>query len=246
MPRRVKAEAYGDALADVYDRMYPHTDTPQTVEFLSGLAGDGGRVVELGAGTGRISVPLAEKGLRVQAVEASEQMLARLRTRDTGGLVKTVCADFAEFVPDEEVDLCFVVCNTLFMLPEPEQQIDALRRVAESLAPGGTLVVEVYEPSAYHSMTKPNLQVRHLSADQLMLDTLMVDKAKQILVEVHNVIGGGSVSTYTELSRYAWPSELDLMARVAGLSLADRFADWEHTPFGGDAERHVSVYRKAA
>lgn len=245
MPYRVRPEAYGEALSEVYDRMYGEIDTPAAVDFLLALAGAGGRVVELGAGTGRLAVPLAEKGLRVQAVEVSEHMLAKLRERDPGGLVDTVRADFTEHVPGEDVDLCFIACNTLFMVPERERQIETLRKAGEVLGPDGTLVVEVYDPSEFHQLTKPELQARHLAPDELMLDTVTVDRVNQVLVEIHTLIRGGSVSTYTELSRYAWPSELDLMARLAGLSIVDRFADWTRSPFTPAAHRHITLYRKA-
>ncbi|MFF5986750.1 class I SAM-dependent methyltransferase [Prauserella flavalba] len=245
MPYRVRPEAYGEALADVYDQMYPDTETPATVEFLASLVEPGARVVELGAGTGRLAVPLAAKGLSVHAVEVSGQMLEKLRERDPQGTVKTVRADFTEHVVDGNFDLCYIVCNTLFMVPDPERQIETLRRAGEHLAPGGTLVVEVYDPAPFHQLTRPELQIRHLAADRVMFDTISVDQANQVLMEIHTVIGGGSVSTYAEVSRYAWPSELDLMARLAGLTTVDRFGDWERGPFTPGSQRHVTLYRRA-
>ncbi|WP_019806228.1 class I SAM-dependent methyltransferase [Saccharomonospora halophila] len=246
MSYRVRPEAYGEAFAEVYDQMYPDHETPATLDFLASLVEPGARVLELGAGTGRLAVPLADRGLRVHAVDASERMLQRLRARDRNGAVVTVCGDFTDDVVDGEFDLCWVVCNTLFMVPDVEQQIAALRAAGTHLAPGGTLVVEVYDPTFFHQLAKPELQARHLAPDKVMLDTISVDPAEQILTEIHTVIGAGTVSTYVEVSRYAWPAELDLMARLAGLERVERFADWERAPFTAGAHRHVTLYRKAA
>jgi len=246
MSGRMNAGAYGDALADVYDFMYPHDETADTVAFLGGLLPEGGRVVEFGPGTGRVALPLAQEGFSVHGIEASARMIEKLRERDPQSTVKAVQADFSEHLIDGNFDLCYVVCNTLFMILDAEQQIATLRNAAAHLVPGGHVVVEAAEPSYFHQLTKPTLQTRHLAADKLMLDTIMVDSVNQMLYEVHAVIGSGSVSTFTEASRYAWPNELDLMARLAGLTKVDRFADWDRSPLRPGAERYITVYRKAA
>ncbi|SFB47899.1 Methyltransferase domain-containing protein [Amycolatopsis marina] len=246
MHHQLRPEAYGEALSEVYDRMYPSFDTPQTVDFIAALLEPGARVVEFGAGTGRVAIPLAGKGFSVHAVEVSQPMLDKLHERDPEGTVKTVRADFAEHVIDGNFDLCYVVCNTLFMLPDPEQQIEGLRRAGEHLTDGGTLLVEVYDPSYFHQLVKPEFQVRNLASDQVMLDTISVDPVRQLLAQVHTTIKAGSVSTFTELSRYAWPSELDLMARVAGFEKIERHGDWERSPFVPGSHRHITRYRKSS
>ncbi|WP_298183179.1 class I SAM-dependent methyltransferase [Saccharomonospora sp.] len=246
MRYHVKPEAYGEALHEVYDHMYPGEDTLGAIEFLASLAGPEGRVVEFGAGTGRLAIPLAERGLEVYAIEASPSMLDNLHERDAGNKVKTVCADFAEHVVGDGFDLCYIACNTLFMVVDSERQIEVLRRAAEHLKPGGRLVVEVYDPTPIHRFDKPNVQIRHLTPDRVMIDHMDVDQLEQLLVQVHTVIGNGSVSTYTELSRYAFPRELDLMARLAGLDKEARYGDWRGGPFGHGSRQHVTVYRSQA
>jgi SAM-dependent methyltransferase len=243
---QVRPEAYGTALSEVYDRMYPSMETPQTVDFIASLLDPDARVVEFGAGTGRIAIPLAEKGFAVHGVEVSQAMLDKLHERDADGTVTTVRADFAEHVIDGNFDLCYVVCNTLFMLPDPEQQIEALRKAGAHLKDGGMLLVEVYDPTYFHQLTKPEFQVRNLASDQVMIDTISVDPVSQVLAQVHTTIKAGSVSTFTEISRYAWPSELDLMARVAGFEKVERHGDWERSPFVQGAHRHITLYRKSA
>ncbi|WP_116048492.1 class I SAM-dependent methyltransferase [Amycolatopsis palatopharyngis] len=246
MRYQVKPEAYGEALSEVYDRMYPSMETPQTVDFIVSLLDPGARVVEFGAGTGRIAIPLAGKGFDVHAVEVSQPMLDKLREHDPLGAVTAVRADFAEHVIDGDFDLCYIVCNTLFMLPDPEQQIEALRRAGAHLRPGGTLLVEVYDPTYFHQLAKPEFQVRNLASDQVMIDTISVDPVNQVLAQVHTTIKAGSVSTFTEISRYAWPSELDLMARIAGFEMVERHGDWERSPFVSGSHRHITLYRKSA
>ncbi|OZM72633.1 SAM-dependent methyltransferase [Amycolatopsis antarctica] len=244
MPFQVNPEAYGDALSEVYDQMYPTMETPATVDFIASLVEPGARVIELGAGTGRVAIPLADKGFDVHAVEVSPLMLEKLHERDPEKKVTTIRADFTKLDLEGTFDHCYVVCNTLFMLVDPEQQIETMRKVGEYLPSGATLLVEVYDPTYFHGLTKPEFQVRHLAVDRLMVDTISVDPPNQILAEIHTTIGGGEVSTFTELSRYAWPSELDMMARIAGYEKVDRFGGWDRSPFVVGSHRHITVYRK--
>lgn len=239
-------EAYGEALSEVYDKMYPTHETAQTVDYIAAGLQPGARVVEFGAGNGRVAIPLAQRGFSVHAVEVSQPMLDKLHERDPEGAVKSVRADFSEHVVDGNFDHCYVVCNTLFMLPEPEQQIEALRRAGEHLVDGGTLLVEVYDPTYFHQLTKPEFQARHLATDQLMIDTISVDQVNQVLIQLHTLIQPGSVSTFTEVSRYAWPPELDLMARVAGFEKVERHGGWDRSPFAPGSHRHITLYRKTS
>lgn len=244
MSYQVRPQDYGDALSEIYDHMYLTEETPATVEFLASLARPGARIVELGAGTGRLAVPLAAKGFTVYAVEISEPMLDKLRDHDSFSTVRTVCADFTKYVVDSNFDLCYIVCNTLFMVPDPEQQIAALRKAADHLVPGGTLAVEVYDPTYFHNLSKSESQVRHLAADKIMIDTITTDSVNQVVFEVHTLIENGSMSTYTELSRYAWPAELDLMVRSAGMSKLSSYGDWDRSTFRPGGRRHIMLYRK--
>lgn len=244
MSQTLRPEAYGEALSEVYDAMYPPGEAADIVAFIASLTKPGARVVEFGVGTGRVAIPAARQGFEVHGIEVSEAMLRKLRERDPDGSVSTVLADFSEHVVDDKFDLCYVVCNTLFMLPDPERQLRALIRAREHLVDGGTLLVEVYEPSRFHRLEQPLLQARHLAADKLMIDTVTVDRVNQVMIQIHTLIQPGAVSTYTELSRYAWPRELDLMARLAGLEPVGRWGDWHRGPFDAGSYRHISVYRR--
>lgn len=240
----VKPEAYGDALADIYDLMFPAADVDDMVDLLAGLTRPGARLVELGVGTGRVALPAARRGFDVHGVDASSKMLAKLRERDPEHLVKTVQADLSDHVIDGNFDLCYIVCNTLFMLPDRQLQIRALRRAAEHVDVGGRVVVEVYDPSGFHNRREPTVVAQQLRADRMLIGTTTVDPVNQIIVLMHTMLGPGTMSSYAEISRYAWPPELDLMAELAGLRRVARWGDWRKTPFGPDSDRHVSVYEK--
>lgn len=239
-----RAEQYGDALADVYDLMYPWQEGPVVANRLAGLVPEGSRVLELGVGSGRIALPLAAQGHRVHGIEASGRMLDLLSHNDSDGLVTTTQGDIATTVTEVGAfDLVYIVCNTLFMLP-PEAQVDVFCRAAEHLKADGRLVVEVYDPRRFHGLDAPLVQTRHLAADILMVDTITAAPVDQVLVVVHSLIRSGRVETYVEHSAYRWPAELDLLARLTGFRREHRHGDWQGEAFTAAAERHISVYRR--
>jgi hypothetical protein len=171
-------------------------------------------------------------------------MLGKLHDRDPEHLVKTVQGDFCETVVDGNFALAYIVCNTLFMLPDVDAQIEALTRAREHLTDDGLVLVEVYDPTDFHALSKPVFQVRHLDPSRVMLETITVDPVAQSLLALHTLVEPGNVRTFGEVSRYAWPAELDLMARAAGLRRVERWADWQRGPFAGGSSRHVSLYRR--
>ncbi|GAA0921467.1 class I SAM-dependent methyltransferase [Virgisporangium aurantiacum] len=237
--------AYGDGLASVYDTLYPTTpDADQAAQFVNDEA-PRGRVVELGVGTGRLALPMVKLGLRVHGVDASQRMLDLLAERDREGLVEVTVGDFTRQLPAGPFDVGLVALNTLFMVPDRDRQIETLRLLRSRLVPSGSVVVETYNPWYYHRLTEPRVDVHHLAPDRLMIDTSYADRVTQTVVIVHAELDGGTPRKVVELSRYAWPSELDLMARLAGLRLRDRFGGWNREPVTPETPRYVSVFEVA-
>ncbi|HZD71427.1 MAG TPA: class I SAM-dependent methyltransferase [Actinomycetes bacterium] len=235
---------YGDRIADVYDAGELPADTEEAVEFLAGLAG-AGPVLELGIGTGRIALPLLERGLEVHGIDASERMVERLRGKPGGDRVTVTIGDFAEVAVDGRFSLVFVVFSTFFGLLDQESQVRCFQGVAARLAPGGAFVIEAFVPDPTRFSRGQHLDTREVTADTLRLDASIHDPVAQVVRAQHVFLDERGIRLYPVRIRYAWPSELDLMARLAGLTLAERWSGWQREPFTAAAGRHVSIYRRA-
>ncbi|MER0483726.1 class I SAM-dependent methyltransferase [Streptomyces sp. Edi2] len=234
---------YDEKLAGVYDQMYPVTaDTEQAVALIADLAPPGGRVLELGVGTGRIALPLAERGFEVHGIDGSEAMLAKLKEQDAKGAVSTVLGDFTERSTGLRFDVITVVMNTFFSAITQEQQLGCLRNAADQLAPGGRFILEAFDPAVYHTMEKQELSMQPLGENGVLLNTLTVDRSQQIMLGTHTILDGGPPETKRHLLRYAFPFELDLLAKLSGLRLVERWEDWTRQPYTFRSTRHVSVY----
>ncbi|MFD0266118.1 class I SAM-dependent methyltransferase [Streptomyces sp. NPDC127106] len=233
-----------DALADVYDLMYPprSPDIDAAVDFLAALAPATGRVLELGVGNGRIALPLSRRGLTVHGIDGSAHMLARLRERDPGGSVVVHEGDFTATTTGERYDVVLIALNTFFAPTSSDAQVECMRRMREQLAPGGRVVVEAFDPLPFHRQEGERTSTRYLSPQSVMVDSTHVMRDRQLLLVIHTVVDGSTPRPTQEVIRYAWPSEIDLMARLAGLRLVDRFAGWRREPYGPESQRHVSVY----
>jgi SAM-dependent methyltransferase len=237
---------YDQRLADVYDQMYPiQADTDRAVAYLTELLPPAGRLLELGVGTGRVAVPLAERGFHVHGIDDSEAMLARLRERDPKGLVTSRLGDFTATGTGERFDAVTLLMNTFFAAVTKEQQVACLRKAREQLVPGGRLVLQAFDPALYHTMSRPDLSVRYLSETAIMLDTLVVDRSQQIIVGVHTILDGGLPQTRRHMLRYAFPLEIDLLAELAGLRLISRMGDWAGEAYTSASTGHISVYERA-
>jgi SAM-dependent methyltransferase len=236
---------YGDRIADVYDS-WPGTptDTEQAVSFLAGLAG-GGPVLELGIGTGRIALPLLEGGLEVHGIDASEGMIEKLQAKPRGGQIPVTIGDFADFDLRGEYSLVFVVFNTFFALLSQESQVSCMASVARHLAPGGLFVLEAFVPDISRFDRGQRTETLRVDADHVRMEATRHDPATQRVYSQHVLISDGNVQLYPVQLRYAWPSELDLMARLAGMRLRERWSDWERRPFDSSSGRHISVYELA-
>lgn len=248
MVRGYDHRSYGDGFADVYDDWYADvTDVDATVERMVELAGAGGRVLELGAGTGRLAVPMVTAGLHVVGVDASAAMLARLRQRDADGLVESILGDINEQLPDGTFDAVLIAYNTIFNLLGEHDQPRLFERVAERLRPAGAFVVEAFvpDPDLVDGRTASDVTVRSMAVDHVVL-SVSVNRPDEQVFEGQFVqfTDGGGVRLRPWSIRWATPAQLDAMATSAGLRLDERWGDMSGTPFTEDSAQHVSVYRR--
>ncbi|SRR6266508_987582 len=236
-------ETYGDRIADVYDTLYSGLDTDGAVETLAELAGSG-PVLELAIGTGRLALPLAERGLEVHGIDASEAMVAKLREKPGGDAVPVTFGDIADVAVDGSYSLVFVAFNTLFALLTQEDQLRCFANVAPRLADGGVFVVEAFFPDLARFDRGQRMQTNTVEAGRVFLDASRHDPIEQRVDSMHIVISEQGTKLYPVAIRYAFPPELDLMARLAGLHLRERWGDWSRGPFTAQSMRHVSVYAR--
>src|SRR5829696_3509010 len=239
------AGAYGSWIADDYDTLYAGLhETEATVECLSALAGEGA-VLELGVGTGRVAIGLAERGLVVHGIDGSAEMLAALRAKPGGDAVVTSQGDFAELDLGRTFRLVALLVNTIYALPDQDAQVRCFQRAAEHLEPGGRFVVEAWIPDALPA--GESLRPRKLADGLIGLVVADNDPVDQVLSTIQVALGSQlGVRVFPVVHRYAWPAELDLMARLAGLEREARWADWGRTPLTASARHHVTVYRRPA
>lgn len=240
--------SYGDGFADVYDDWYADvSDVAATVAGLAELvaAAGGGRVLELGVGTGRLAVPVAGHGLEVHGVDASPAMLDRLRANDPDGRVTAHLGDMVDDLPPGPFAVALVAYNTLFNLTAPGRQAACFAAVADRLAPGGRFVVEAFVPDG-PAEAGDDVRVRSLSADRVVLSVSVhrpddhVAEGQFVELSEH-----GGVRLRPWMIRYASPGELDAMAADAGFELEHRWRSFAERSWDADDDRHVSVYRLA-
>lgn len=236
------AATYGDRMAEVYDEWFAvPSDTEDTVAFLSDLAGPG-PVLELGVGTGRVAVPLAQRGYEVHGVDASEAMVEKLRAKAGGEDIPVTIGDFAELNVEGEFSLVYVVFNTFFALLSQEDQVRCFSNVARRLREGGVFLIEAFVPDMTRWDQGQRIEARHVGDDGVVLDAARHDPVEQQVTSNHLVVSEAGVRMYPVRLRYAWPAELDLMARLAGLRLRGRWGGWHKEPFTASSVRHISVY----
>lgn len=235
--------SYGDGFADVYDDWYHDvSDVGATVELLSSLA-PRGRFLELGIGTGRIALPLADTGASVTGIDASQAMIERLRAKDPAGRVSVIAGDMLRGLPDATFDVVFVAYNTLFALRSFERQHDLFAEVARRLTPTGCFVIEAFVPENDRP-AGGNVGVRTMAVDRVVLVADVHDPSTQTVDGQFIEFTDGSTVRLRPFSiRYSTPAELDRMASDAGLHLAERWEDARRTHFRHDSVTHVSVYR---
>jgi len=231
-----------DESAEISGMFDPAVVEP-VIDFLVELAGSG-RVLELGIGTGRIALPLAQRGVPVHGIELSKAMAARLGEKPGGEDIGVTIGDFATTTVDGTFSLAYLVFNTILNLTTQEAQVACFRNVAAHLEPGGRFVIEVGVPGLRTLPPGETAQVFHISEDRWGIDEY--DVANQGLTSHHFEIVDGKVERNSIPFRYAWPSELDLMAQLAGMRLRERWSGWKREPFTSESRKHVSVWEMPA
>jgi SAM-dependent methyltransferase len=233
------AARYDDAVDDMLDRAGIDT----AVDFLAELAGSG-RALELGIGTGRVAVPLAQRGVPVSGIDMSKAMVARLHAKPDGTDIPVTIGDFATARVDGTFSVAYLVFNTISNLTTQAAQVACFRNVAAHLAPGGCFVIEVGVPGLRRLPPGETLRAFHLSETRWGIDEY--DVATQGLTSHHFEVVDGRLERLSIPFRYAWPAELDLMAQLAGMGLRERWAGWKREPFTSESRMHVSVWEKSA
>ena len=225
-------KTYGERIAEFYDEWFqPTTSTENAVEFLAGLGG-GGPILELAIGTGRIALPLAARGIEVHGIDASEAMVAKLRGKPGGEDIPVTIGDFADVGVEGRFRLITIVFNTLWALLTQEDQERCLRNVADHLTEDGVFVTEMYVPDPARFDRGQRVDVRTIESRRVILDASKHDPEHQrVSVQLIALEDGGGVSMFPVELRYIWPSELDLMAELAGLRLRERWSGWKREPF---------------
>ncbi|MBA2529490.1 MAG: class I SAM-dependent methyltransferase [Euzebyales bacterium] len=213
------------------------------VAFLAHLAGEG-VALELGIGTGRIALPLSQRGVRVHGIDLSAAMVERLRAKPGADDIGVTIGDFATTRVEGTFRLAYLVYNTITNLTTQDEQVECFRNVAAHLEPGGCFVIEVFVPTLQRLPPGETVRAFHLSPTRLGFDEY--DVATQILHSHHYWVVGDKLEVFSAPYRYVWPSELDLMARLAGMNLRERWSDWNREPFTSDSTAHVSVWEKTA
>ena len=235
---------FGEDVAATYDEdtsiFLPEVVDPM-VDFLAELAGDG-RALEFGIGTGRIAVPLAERGVAVAGIDLSRAMLERLRTKPGAADIEAIVGDFATARVEGAFRLVYLIFNTIGNLTTQDSQVGCFLNAAAHLEPGGSFVIEVGVPPLQRLPPGHTFQVFHSSEDRWGFDEY--DVATQGLISHHLRVRDGELRRVSMPFRYVWPAELDLMARIAGMSLRERWSDWTREPFTSESTKHVSVWEK--
>ena len=237
------ATSFGREAAATYDD-YPRGDEAETVTFLAAIAG-AGPALEFAIGTGRIALPLAERGVRVDGIELSADMIERLRAKPGGDAIDVTAGDMSTIELPGRYPVVYLVFNTIFNLLTQDDQVRCFENAARHLTDDGAFVIEAGVPEAW---TTPPDYVRPeiVGKESVTLDVCSYDRSTQIFEENHVELSAAGIRLGPIVCRLCSPGELDLMARIAGLRLADRWGGWQGEPFTATSERHISVYRRRA
>ena len=235
---------YGERIADVFDDSFVPTDEHSAAGFLASVA-RGGPALELGIGTGRVALPLRRLGVEVHGIDASDAMVSRLRAKRGGARLPVAIGDMSSVkAPAGPYALIYVVFNTFYALLTQEDQLRCVSNVAARLDTRGVFVVEGFVPDPAVYDRGERTEAVEVELDRVRLDVARHDAHTQHITGQHVVLTEDSVRLYPFAMRYVWPSELDLMARVAGLRLQARYGGWHHEPFTAASGFHVSVYER--
>jgi len=241
----VPKDYFDERIAKSYEAKWPEIFEPAVVDaavsFLAGLAGSGA-ALELGVGTGRIALPLSQRGVRVHGIELSPAMVAEMRTKPGADAIGVTIGDFATTRVEGSFELAYLVRNTITNLTTQDEQVQCFQNVAAHLRPGGCFVIEVYIPELQR--LPPGETVHAFAVTPTHLAFEEYDLATQIAFSHHYWVVDGRLETFTAPFRYVWPSELDLMARLAGMTLRERWSNWNREPFTSASRSHISVWER--
>jgi SAM-dependent methyltransferase len=232
-----EAATYDNYCADMFaaDVLEPEVD------FLADLAGEGA-ALELGIGTGRVALPLGQRGVRVSGIDLSPAMVARLKAKPGGNAIDVTIGDFASTTVDGTFQLAYLVFNTINNLTTQDDQVACFQNVASHLEPGGYFVIEVGVPDLQRLPLGETIRPFTIGPTRLGFDEY--DVVHQGLISHHYRVVDGRLDVFSIPFRYVWPSELDLMARIAGMTLRERWSSWTREPFTSTSDSHISVWEK--
>lgn len=237
------SKTFGELHADNYDTLHDPGTTDVSVDFLSELCGDG-KVLELAIGTGRVAVPLAERGVNIHGFDASDKMLAKLKEKSGGKNISVSVADMADFDMGETFDFSFLIFNTIFNLTSQAAQLKCFVNVARHLNPGGKFLVEALVPDLSEFKDGQRFRLKKMSADSVVFEVAAYDGVTQ-RIDHQRIHFSDEGSRLVPLPmRYVWPPEMDLMARLAGLELETRWGGWDKCAFDAKSPMHISLYVK--
>lgn len=236
--------AFGDEVSRRYDAEDTRGDEADTVAFLAGLAG-GRDVLEFAVGTGRIALPLTREGVRVDGIELSPDMVARMREKPDGDRVEVTMGDMASAGTGRTYRLVYLIYNTIGILLTQDDQVRCFQNAARHMSDDGLFVLEVGVPTFPRPTGNNSVRAERIGMDHVVLEAELFDPVTRILDENHIRIGRDGVVFTPVRTRLAHPPEFDLMARIAGLRLRARWGGWNGEPFTAESRRHVSVYERA-
>ena len=238
------ASTYGERIADIFDDLYGDIEDAEAIaDFLAPLA-NGGRALELGIGTGRVAIPLAARGVEVHGIDASPAMVAKMRAKPGGEKIPVSIGDFAGLPIEGDFGLIYVVFNTFFALLTQEEQVGCFQRVSNHLAADGVFVIEAFVPDQSRFERGQRLAATWLRLNEVNLEASVHDLPSQRVDTHHIIISASGIRLYPVQLRYAWPSELDLMGRLAGLRLRERFGGWRREVFTASSAKHISIFER--
>jgi SAM-dependent methyltransferase len=236
---------FGTLNADDYDAAHDPGTTDATVALIAEIA-PGKRLLELAIGTGRIGLPLAAMGFKLSGIEASPDMVAKLRAKPGGDTIPVTIGDMADVDIEGTFDHAFLVFNTLFNLQSQEDQIRCFANTAKRLAPGGTFLVETFVPDLSGFENHQKVSTKKLDMASVWLEAVTHDPLTQRFDFQRIRVTDQGMKLVPFPMRYAYPPEMDLMARLAGLQLKHRWGGWDKSAFTADSPAHISVYEKPA
>ena len=238
---------FGEHVAQRYDtslaEMFEPAALDPVVDFLAGLAGDGA-ALELGIGTGRIAVPLTQRGVQVHGIDLSEAMVERLREKPGAEEIAVAIGDFATTRVEGTFSVAYLVFNTIMNLTTQDAQVACFQNVALHLEPGGCFVIEVVLPDLQRLPHGETFRPFRVTPTRLGFDEY--DVVSQGLISHHYSVVDDTLDVWSIPFRYVWPAELDLMARLGGMTLRERWSGWTREPFTNESTKHVSVWEKTA